>query len=66
MRERLARWRESLEERAQSLPRSAVSLLDRLLQAVPKAQWAGATPAWLPKSDIGSAGKANRRPPNNR
>jgi hypothetical protein len=48
----------SLEERAQLSPRSAVSLLDRLLQAVPKARWAGAHSRLAPNIGLRQRGKS--------
>jgi hypothetical protein len=52
-------WQESLLERAQISPHSAVPPLDELLSAT---TWmCGARPHLAPKSDIASAGNANAR-----
>ncbi|MBV9206046.1 MAG: hypothetical protein JO037_11720 [Actinobacteria bacterium] len=51
-----ARWQESLHQRAQITPRSAVPLLDKLLAAVSGPPRADARSVWLPKSDVGRGG----------
>ena len=57
-----ARWQESLHQRAQITPRSAVPLLDKLLTGVFVPPWADACSRLAPKIGHQQRRNANRRP----
>jgi hypothetical protein len=56
-----ARWQESLHQRAQITPRSAVPLLDKLLTGVFVPPWADARSRLAPKIGHRQRWNANRR-----